>query len=157
MTILLATLAVLINGLLGGLSLDRSLVALPAWRRVGVRGWAAFSRHADLGNGLVLYPLLGIGGPLLSIATAVAYWLGPSGPGAAAPVAAMVLLSIGHVVSTARAVPIMARVGRLTDDDEAGLHEAFARFERWQTVRVTLQVLAFGASVWALVAFVGAS
>lgn len=157
MTILLATLAVLVNGLLGGLSLDRSLVALPAWRRVGVRGWAAFSRHADLGNGLVLYPLLGIGGPLLSIATAVAYWLGPSGPSAAVPVAAMVLLSIGHVVGSARAAPIMASVGRLTDDDEAGLRDAFARFENWQTVRATLQVLAFGASVWALVALVGAS
>jgi hypothetical protein len=157
MTILLATLAVLINGLLGGLSLDRSLVALPAWRRVGVRGWAVFSRHADLGNGLVLYPLLGIGGPLFSIATAVAYWRGPSGPSAAVPVAALVLLSMGHVVSTARAAPIMASVGRLTDDDEAGLRDAFARFERWQTVRATLQVLAFGASLWALVALVGAS
>jgi hypothetical protein len=59
MTIVLATLAVLANGLLAGLSVDRSVVAMPAWRWVGVRGWAAFSRRADLGNGLVLYPLRG--------------------------------------------------------------------------------------------------
>jgi len=157
MTILLATLAVLVNGLLAGLSLDRSLVAMPAWRRVGLRGWATFSRQADLRNGLVVYPVLGIGGPLLSIATAVAYWLGPSVPSAGVPVLAAGVLSIGHVVSTARAAPNMARVGRLADDDEAGLRDAFARFERWQAVRATLQALAFGVSVWALVALAGTS
>jgi hypothetical protein len=155
MTIVLATLAVLANGLLAGLSLDRSLVAMPAWRRVGVRGWAAFSRRADLGNGLVLYPLLGIGGPLLSIATAVTFALGSSVPSAAVPVAIAVVLSIAHVLGTVRAAPAMASVGRLTDDDEAGLRTAFARFERWQAVRATLQALTFAASVWALVALAG--
>lgn len=126
MTIVLATLAVLANGLLAELSLDRSLVAMPAWQRVGVRGWAAFSRRADLGNGLVLYPLLGIGGPLLSIAIAVTFALGSSVPSAAVPVAIAVVLSIAHVLGTVRAAPAMARVGRLTDDDEAGLRTAFA-------------------------------
>lgn len=73
MTVVLASLATLVGGLLAGLSLDRSLVALPAWRRLDVEAWAVFSRHADLGRGLVLYPVLGVGGPLLSVATAFAY------------------------------------------------------------------------------------
>jgi hypothetical protein len=157
MATMLAVLAVLANGLLAGLSLDRFIVALPAWRRVGVRGWAVFSRHADLGNGLVLYPLQGIGGPLLSIATAVAVWLGPSPSDAILPVATMALLSVAHVVATARGAPNMAKVHRLSEDDEAGLRAAFAAFERWQAVRATLQVLTFATSVWALVALAGGS
>jgi len=35
-----------------------------AWRKVGPEAWAAFSREADLGTGLVVYPLLGVGAPL---------------------------------------------------------------------------------------------
>ena len=153
----LAIVAVLTNGLLAGLSLDRSVVALPAWRRVGLREWAAFSRRADLGNGLILYPLLGIGGPLLSIATAGAIWLGSLPPTAIGPVMTTAVLSVAHVIATARAAPNMTKVRHLPDDDEAGLRGAFAAFERWQAIRATLQVLTFASSVWALVAIVGAS
>jgi hypothetical protein len=41
--------------------------------------------------------------------------------------------------------------------DEAALARVFHRFERWQTLRVVLQVLNFGAMLWALVAYVSAS
>ena len=41
--------------------------------------------------------------------------------------------------------------------DEAALARVFDRFERWQTLRVVLQVLNFGAMLWALVAYVSAS
>jgi hypothetical protein len=50
----LAVVATVFSGALAGLSIDRMVVALPAWRRVGLLGWANFSRHADLGNRLVL-------------------------------------------------------------------------------------------------------
>ena len=54
--------ATLCGAFLAGGGLDRVAVAMPAWRIVGANGWAAFSRHADLGNGLVLYPTAAISG-----------------------------------------------------------------------------------------------
>ncbi len=53
--------AIVLTGLLAGISLDKALVQLPARRRMGVVAFAGFSRANDLGNGLVLYPLLGVG------------------------------------------------------------------------------------------------
>jgi hypothetical protein len=156
MTIVLGVLAVLANGLLAGLSLDRSLVAMPAWRRVGIQAWATFSREADLRRGLVLYPLLGIGAPILSIGTAASFWAGTAQPVAAlGSLAGAAALSIAHVLATTQAAPNMAKVGHLDDAD--GLWEAFGAFERWQAVRATLQVLTFGASVWALVVLASAA
>ena len=57
--------ATLVGGLLAGANVDRALVAMPAWQQVGPESWAAFSRHADLGNGFVLYPVEAVGAALL--------------------------------------------------------------------------------------------
>jgi len=65
--------ATLANGLLAGGDVDRWLVGMPAWQSVGVLGWAKYSRLADLGSGFVLYPLLAIGGTLLSLAAAATF------------------------------------------------------------------------------------
>src|SRR2546430_2467348 len=68
--VLSATLA---DGLLAGGDVDRWFVGMPAWQAVGVAGWANYSRLADLGNGFVLYPILAIGGTLLSLAAAMTF------------------------------------------------------------------------------------
>jgi hypothetical protein len=47
--------ATFIGGLLAGGNVDRAFVAMPAWEHVGAIAWGQFSRHADLGNRLVLY------------------------------------------------------------------------------------------------------
>jgi len=41
--------APVLHGFLAGASAVRALVHMPAWRKLGPRAWAAFSRHADLG------------------------------------------------------------------------------------------------------------
>ena len=46
--------ATVFNAFLGGGGLDRVAIQMPAWRQVGIVPWAEFSRHADLGNGLIL-------------------------------------------------------------------------------------------------------
>jgi hypothetical protein len=51
--LLIASTAV--GGLMGSL-LDRAVVATPAWRKLGPVAWAAYSRHADLGNGQIPVP-----------------------------------------------------------------------------------------------------
>ena len=42
--------ATLVNGPLASGNFNRAFVDMPARRRVGVLGWAAFSRQADLGG-----------------------------------------------------------------------------------------------------------
>jgi hypothetical protein len=74
-TLILILAATVVTGLLAGASLDKSIVQLPARRRMGVVEFAAFSRAADLGNGLILYPILGIGAALFTILAALAAFL----------------------------------------------------------------------------------
>src|SRR4051812_41277262 len=70
-TRLLLFAATFVSGLLAGGDIDRALVAMPAWQQTGATAWADFSRHADLGNGLVLYPLEAVGGALLTLGAAI--------------------------------------------------------------------------------------
>jgi hypothetical protein len=76
--------ATLVSGLLAGGNVDRAFVAMPAWQQVGATAWAEFSRHADLGNGLILYPIEAIGGALLTIAAAIMIHFDRFAPRAAA-------------------------------------------------------------------------
>src|SRR6266567_1664574 len=67
-------LATAVNGRLSGLNTDTALVKLPAHQCIGPVAYAIFARGNDLGNGQVVYPLLGVGAALLTLlATAVAY------------------------------------------------------------------------------------
>ena len=145
----LIVLATAINGLLSGLNVDTALVKLPARRRIGAVAYATFARGNDLGNGLVAYPLLGVGATLLTLlATALAYV-------ERSPMAILLLLSLSsllsvlHSFATARAAPVMLSI-KDTPDDEAILTAKLDRFARWHTVRATFQVVAFFVLLWAL-------
>src|SRR5579863_2348381 len=94
--------ATMLNGAIGGVGLVRTLVDMPAWRRVGVLAWADFSRNADLGNGLFVYPLLGVGGALAAGGAAVAYRLsGRTAQRATAPLYLGAVFAIAGMVTTA--------------------------------------------------------
>ena len=60
--------ATVLSGLLAGMDVNRVAVEMHAWERVGATGWAAYSRHADLANGLFLYPFEAIGAALFTLA-----------------------------------------------------------------------------------------
>ncbi len=62
--------ATLLGGILAGVNVDRTIVQMPAWRHVETRAW---TRKADLGNGLIFYPLVAIGGAILTVAAAVSF------------------------------------------------------------------------------------
>jgi hypothetical protein len=145
----LTVLATAINGLLAGLNMDTALVKLPARRRIGALAYATFARGNDLGNGLVLYPLLGIGAALLTLlATALAY-------AERSPMEVLLLLSIAsllsvlHSFATTRAAPVMLSI-KDTPDDEAILTTKLDRFAHWHIVRATFQVVAFFVLLWTL-------
>src|SRR2546421_8678042 len=146
----LIALAVVINGLLAGLNVDTAVVKLPVRKRIGALAYATFARGNDLGNGLVVYPLLGIGAVLFTVlATAIAY-LDHSSMGPLLLLSLASLLSLLHTFATTRAAPIMLSIKDIPDD-EAILMAKLDRFARWHAVRATFQVLTFCVLLWALV------
>ena len=148
--VFLIALATAVNGLLAGLNTDTALVKLPARRCIGAVAYATFARGNDLGNGLVVYPLLGIGAVLLTVlATAVAY-IERSPMEVLVPLSIASLLSILHSFATAKAAPVMLSI-KDAPDDEALLASKLDRFARWHTVRATFQVLTFFVLLWAVV------
>jgi hypothetical protein len=147
----LITAATIFNGVLAGGNIDRALVQMPAWRKVGARAWAAYSRHADLENGFYLYPTEAIGGALFTIAAAVSFRFDVTAPAPAAlPVYLSVALVIGGLLATVKAAPLMMSLRCV--DDILALQKAFDGFRRWGNMRGAFQILAFLANVWALVA-----
>ena len=124
---------------------------MPAWQQVGAPAWADFSRHADLVNGLFLYPIEAIGSFVLILAAMVNLHLDRAARGRAAlPIYGAVLLSVGGLLCTLKAAPIMLGVEGL--GDPAALRQAFDGFHFWGNIRAAFQVLAssrpFGHSLW---------
>jgi hypothetical protein len=113
----LIVLAAILDGILAGAGLDRALVTFPAWRVLGPLEWAAFSRHADLGAGRFWYPLWAVIGMICSIIAAAILYRDSSAPRAAKiPVYAAALFTIGGLLFTLKAAPIMLGLKRLDDD-----------------------------------------
>ncbi|MDR0342421.1 MAG: hypothetical protein LBI49_04765 [Nocardiopsaceae bacterium] len=133
------TLAALVSdGILTGLSLDKVIVQLPARRRMGVTSYAAYARSADLGNGIAFYAATGISAAALTIgAFGVA-----AAQGAPAPVtgllAAAAALSVLHSITTGRAAPTMFQIGR-ADNTTVALAPLLTRFARWSAARAAIQ------------------
>jgi hypothetical protein len=151
MTLLLAliVIATALNGLLGGFSFEIALVKLPTRHRIGAVAYATFARGSDLGNGVWLYPLTAISAALVTLAAATFAYVEQQPASLLVPISLAALLSIGHFVATARAAPIMMRVGK-EGDDEVRLASLLDRFARWHAVRATLQVLTFFILLWAV-------
>lgn len=143
----LVTAAVLVDGFLAGASVDRTFVQLPAFRKTGVRQWAAFSRNADLGHRAFLwYPSLAISGTALSIAAALKGRREQVPPVSAGWLNAAAILAAAGLLTTIGAAPNMLRL-RNAGDEYPVLKRSFEGFEYWQNIRGTLQALAFVANV----------
>jgi hypothetical protein len=132
--------AVLANGLLAGASLDQSVKQLRARKKIGAVEYSKYSRAADLGNGIPFYAVLGVGAAALTIATG---WKVPDRVAKAA-----LVTSILHSLTTVKAAPIIH--SQRNDRSEKFLSRVFDRFERWQALRLGLQLATFGLSAIAL-------
>jgi hypothetical protein len=149
MVVVLA-LATAFNGLLAGLNVDTALVKLPARRRIGVQSYAIFARGNDLGNGRVVYPLLGIGAALLTILATILAFAEQEPAALLVPLVLATVLSLLHTAATTRAAPVMLSL-KAAPDVEAVLSAKLDRFARWHALRALFQVLAFVALLWAVV------
>jgi hypothetical protein len=150
LVLLLLGIATAINGLLAGLNVDTALVKLPTRRRIGAVAYATFARGNDLGNGLLVYPLLGVGAALLTVLATLFAFISQARMEVLLPLSLATLLSLLHTFATTRAAPLMLGL-KSTPDDEALLSAKLDRFAHWHAVRATLQVLAFFLLVWALI------
>ena len=95
------------------------------------------------------YPILGIGAVLVNIAAAVAVHRdGEATRSVALTSRVVAILAIGHLLTTARAVPHMVRVRETSDP--ASLQEALKGFTRWHLARTGNDTLTFAANLWSL-------
>jgi hypothetical protein len=149
-TRLLLAAATLISGILAGAVFDRVVVGSPAWHALGAEAWEQYSRRADLGAGLVAYPVEGIGATLLIVAAAVSHYFDGGGRrGIAIPLIFAVVFSLIGLLFTVKAAPIMLALA--TPQAPAALQRAFDEFFFWGLYcRGAADTLAFVASVWAL-------
>ena len=151
-TLILAIATTALIGPGSGMSLDQSIKQLPARHRIGVGPYSAYSRAGDQGNGLFLYPPIGIGTLVLAIAAAISGHLSGLSIGLQTPLDISAALAISHSLVTARAAPINFSQRKYPLTDEANLTRVLDQFERWHNVRAALQVLNFAAAFWATVA-----
>ena len=155
LTLFLVVAATAADGLLAGASLDQSIKQLPARHKIGLVAYSAYSRASDLGPGILWYAILGVGATVLTVAAAVVAVFEGVPSASATPLYVAAALAVLHSLATTQAASTNFSQRRVAND-EAALTGVFDRFERWQTLRATLQVLNFGAMLWALVAYASA-
>jgi len=147
----LLVLAVIDGGIIAGVSFDVALVKLPTRKRIGPVAYAQFARGNDLGNGKVVYPILGILTLLLVFGVAVMAWAKHEPTAVTTPLFAAVLCTIAHSLCTGlKAAPTMLSLAK-TPDEPKILQKKLDSFAYWHGIRTVFQVAAFVVLVWALV------
>ena len=137
-----------------GATLDQTFKQLPARHRIGATAYTTYARAADLGNGLIWYPIIGISTTLLCAAAVVTGLLDHPNP---TRTTALIILAVGTVVFTAatsRAAPTLLtlRRGEVTEAQAQTTLNRFCRFNAIRAAGITLTVL---AAVWALASAMG--
>jgi hypothetical protein len=148
-TVILVVATTALSGIAAGTSLDVSIRQLPARHRIGVLAYSAYSRATDLGTAVFWYISVGVGAFLFALAlfqrVPMAHTL---------PITLFASLWVVHLLITLIwAVPTLPRQRHVATDEQQ-LAAIFTRFERLQTVRVVIDVLIFGTTLWALVSYI---
>ena len=146
----LLVLAVVVNGILAGLSFDVAVVKLATRKRIGAVAYANFARGNDIGNGLVVYPAIGVLAALLVFGTTIAALLAQAPRSVVIPLVLASAATIAHSGCTVKAAPIMLSL-RSTPDDEELLAAKLDQFAFWHGIRAAFQLLAFVVLLWALI------
>ena len=142
--------ATIISGFLAGGNIDRYIVQVPAFGHIGILCWAQYSLHADLGNGIFLYPFETVVSFLLLVVALVIILsnralLKP----ALLPIVFASVFAFFGLFFTAFAAPVMLGIGNISNDPVL-LHKAFDRFHFWGMARAISQVLSFCACVFGM-------
>lgn len=145
---LLIVAATIITGFLAGGSLDRYVVQVPAWRHLNISSWEEYTRYAEFGNGLYLYPFEVLGSfILLFTTTAIVLIHKQRLRHIALPVHFATILTTIGLVLTFFSFPIMLSIQRM-GNDETLAQQAFEKFHFWGLLRAIAQILSFFACAW---------
>src|SRR5918999_640080 len=118
--------------------MDQSKKQSPPRHKIGLIAYSEYSRASDLGPGILWYAILGVGAAVLTIAAAVAAFIEGVPSASATPLYVAALMAVLHSLVTTQAAPTNFSQRRVAKD-EVALARVFDRFERWQTLRATLQ------------------
>lgn len=143
--------AVIVHGLVAGMSFDVATVKLPTRKRIGVIAYARFARGNDMGNGIVVYPAIAILALLLVAAATLSAYFGHMPNAVIFPLFVACGGTVVHFLCTAKAAPNMLSLRNATDD-ERYLTRKLDAFATWHAYRALFQFVTFVALVWALVA-----
>jgi hypothetical protein len=137
----LVTISCLIGGALAGGNVYRYIIETPAWRYLSIGTWKKYSEHADLGNGLVLFPVEAIGSTIpLIIASIILLGRTKRRPSLLLHLSTM--FAIIGLVFTFFAAPVMLNLPNIKEDNGL-LQQAFNKFHFWGMLRAIAQVLSF--------------
>lgn len=144
--------ATILNGLLAGGNVDRAIVARPAWSQIGFAAWADYSRHADLGNGQWFYPVMALGGTLLSVLAAFLFFNNGRMPKRAAwPILLAASFMVACLPISFLAARFIQSLRHIGNQDDAALSRAFMGSFFWGKFQMALHVLGFLSNIWSLV------
>ncbi len=141
--------ATVTNGIAAGATLDQAFKQLPARRHIGTRAYVDYVRAADMANGRIWYPIMGIGTALVSLAAVLLGLLAHPGPAGVAALLVVALGTLGHLGVTSRAAPTLLSL-RTGEVDPARAAATLDRFARLNAIRAAGIVLALAATVAAL-------
>ncbi len=147
----LIVIAVIIHGLIAGISFDVATVKLPTRKRIGAVAYARFARGNDMGNGIIVYPTIAILALILVAVTTLIAYLSRAPQTVTLPLLAACAGTVAHSLCTAKAAPNILSL-RNAADDEIFLTGKLNEFAKWHAYRAAFQFLTFVALVWALVA-----
>lgn len=132
-----------------GATLDQAIKQLPARHRIGPTAYLAYVRAADMTNGLLWYPVLGIGTALITLAAVASGLLHGSGQTGTVPLLIAAVGTLAHVGITSRAAPTLLALRRGAPD-EALVRATLDRFARLNVARATAMIVTLGAITWAV-------
>ncbi len=141
-------IATAINGVAAGATLDQAVKQLPARHRIGAAAYLDYARAADLRNGLLWYPALGLGAAATSLAAAAIGMTDHPGTGRAAGSIAVAAATVAHLMATSRAAPIMIGLRAGIDHPTAAVAADLDRFARANILRAGAMVIALAAAGW---------
>lgn len=141
--------ACLIAGLLAGENIFRYTLEVPGWRHIDIAQWGEYSRHADLGTGIFLWPFEAISTSLLLLVSSVIIFRNKHLQPAATTVYASAFFAMAGLGFTFFAAPYMLSVRNIGNDAQL-LQQTFDHFHFWGLLRAVAQVLSFCCLVLAI-------
>lgn len=141
--------ATVANGIAAGVALDLAIKELPARQRIGPARYRDYACAADLGKGLVWYPILAASTTLVTTGAVVTGLLDRPGTTRTIALLTSAASTLTHLAATARAGPTLLSLRR-DDLDKAAIATTLDRFARIHAVRTAAIVTTLATLTWAL-------